>query len=107
MKYLDRWWKENPDDLHREALVCNTMGNVNLSMYGREVLRVVLLGEDPATLDEEIRLDLGRIKAEIRAKGERCAFAYAAFVKAINDIHLVATCYPEALRVRLLIFFFL
>ncbi|RIB25211.1 Pyoverdine/dityrosine biosynthesis protein [Gigaspora rosea] len=92
---VETFWRENPNNKHRLMLVENTMSNINVAAYPKDMLRAIFF--DTKYNGDIVELNMA--KDEICKQTEISAFKYATLLQAINSMELVMKCYPGCIRV--------
>ncbi|CAG8717262.1 24499_t:CDS:2 [Dentiscutata erythropus] len=92
---VETFWHENPDNKHRKMLLENTMTNINVEKYSKDLLRSIFFDTKYNGDISELQI----VKDEITKQTEISALKYAILLQAINSMELVKKCYPGCIRV--------
>ncbi|CAG8521579.1 14580_t:CDS:2 [Dentiscutata heterogama] len=92
---VETFWRENPDNKHRKMLLENTMTNINVATYSKDLLRSIFFDTKYNRDISELKM----VKDEITKQTEVSALKYAILLQAINSMELVKKCYPGCIRV--------
>jgi len=93
------WWASHPDDLRLQSLIAASTANLNTSdAVTDDLVQLATMDVLLETDKSDAGASLETIKAQTVRRGEEGAFEFALFLYVLNELDLVSTCYPRAVR---------